>query len=231
MKKTVAKVFIYINMIFCFYLIVPLIVGFYALNKLKKATCRQDLTVPAILTILLSGNLISGIAMLLMNDEDFAEGGATSSAGNASLANAARRLLSEELETKYSNGMQITLPKSLSEIEMEGRTVCYDSDSVAVFALRESYEENPEFEDLTLDEYNDMLADANSERFTQPFINMDYYAVTEYEAFVEDTTYKYYTVTFQTEDAFWMVQFAADVAIYDMCRPAFVEWAKSINFF
>ena len=70
--KTAAKVFIILGMVFTFYLIIPLIVGFIALKKLKTATSKQELTGIAVVTLIFC-SLIGGILMLCLNDKDFAE--------------------------------------------------------------------------------------------------------------------------------------------------------------
>lgn len=70
--KTAAKVFIIIGMIFTFYLIVPVIVGAIALNKMKKATSRDELTGIGIVTLLFC-NILGGIFLLCTKDEDYAE--------------------------------------------------------------------------------------------------------------------------------------------------------------
>lgn len=67
--KTAAKVFIILGMIVGCWMIVPLIVGGFALSKLNKATSKSDLTVNAVL-VLLFCNLIGGILMLCLSDED-----------------------------------------------------------------------------------------------------------------------------------------------------------------
>lgn len=67
--KTAAKVFIILGMVFEFWLIIPLIVGGFALAKLNKATSKSELTVNAVL-VLLFCNLIGGILMLCLSDED-----------------------------------------------------------------------------------------------------------------------------------------------------------------
>ena len=69
MKKA-AKLFIVIGIILGFPLILPLIVGIIALNRLKKATCKDDIKLIAILTLFLC-NIIGGILMLCLKDEDF----------------------------------------------------------------------------------------------------------------------------------------------------------------
>jgi len=68
--KTAAKVFTIIGIIVGFLGIVPPIVGFLALKKMKEATCKSDLTVMAILNLIFC-NMIGGILMLCLKDEDF----------------------------------------------------------------------------------------------------------------------------------------------------------------
>ncbi len=68
--KTAAKVFIIIGMVCLFWCIVPLIVGILALKKLNTATCKADVTTMGVLTLLFV-NLIGGILMLCLKDEDF----------------------------------------------------------------------------------------------------------------------------------------------------------------
>ena len=69
--KTAAKVFTIIGMVASFWTIVAPIVGFLALRKMKTATCKKDLTVMAVLNLIFC-NLIGGVLMLLLKDEDFA---------------------------------------------------------------------------------------------------------------------------------------------------------------
>ena len=69
--KTLAKVFIIIGMVVGFWSILPLIFGIIALKKLKTATKKDDLTVTAILTLIFC-NILGGIFMLLIKDEELA---------------------------------------------------------------------------------------------------------------------------------------------------------------
>ena len=70
--QTVAKVFIIIGMVVGFWSILPLIFGIIALKKLKTATKKDDLVVTAVLTLLFC-NILGGIFMLLIKDEDLAD--------------------------------------------------------------------------------------------------------------------------------------------------------------
>ena len=68
-KFTAAKVFIIIGMVFQFFFVIPIIVGAIALSKIDKATKKEDLTIMSVF-VLLFCNLIAGIIMLTITNED-----------------------------------------------------------------------------------------------------------------------------------------------------------------
>lgn len=68
--KTAAKVFIILGIVFTFYLIVPLIIGVIALNKLENVQNKDELTGIAICTLLFC-SLLGGIFMLCIPDTEF----------------------------------------------------------------------------------------------------------------------------------------------------------------
>lgn len=69
--KTVAKVFIILSMVVGFWMIFPLVVGIIALNKLNSAKSASELVTIGIFTLLFC-NVIAGILMLCMTDEQLA---------------------------------------------------------------------------------------------------------------------------------------------------------------
>ncbi|NLG82203.1 MAG: hypothetical protein GX490_06775 [Bacilli bacterium] len=69
--KTAAQVFIIIGIITGFWLIVPLIIGIMALNKLKTANNKAELGTALPILVLIFVNLVAGILLLCMKDEDF----------------------------------------------------------------------------------------------------------------------------------------------------------------
>lgn len=71
--KTVAKVFIILGMIFQCYMIFPVILGAIALSKMKKATCKADFGTGWAIVTLIFVNIIAGIILLVMKDEDYAK--------------------------------------------------------------------------------------------------------------------------------------------------------------
>ena len=72
--KTAAKIFIIIGMVCGFWCIAPLIVGFFALDKLESARTKNELAGMAICTLLLC-NTIAGILMLCMPESELAGNG------------------------------------------------------------------------------------------------------------------------------------------------------------
>jgi hypothetical protein len=71
--KTLAKVFIIIGMICQCFLIFPLVLGIIALKKLNAAKKKEDFSIGWAIVVLLLVNLIAGIVLLVMKDEDFAK--------------------------------------------------------------------------------------------------------------------------------------------------------------
>ena len=67
--KQAAKIFTIIGMVCGFWMILPLIFGYLSLKKMEEATCKEDLKVMAILNLLFC-NMIGGILMLCLKDED-----------------------------------------------------------------------------------------------------------------------------------------------------------------
>ncbi len=67
--KTTATVFIIIGMVVNGIFILPLIFGFYALSSLDRATCKEDLIAPSILTMLFC-NILAGIFMFCIDEKD-----------------------------------------------------------------------------------------------------------------------------------------------------------------
>ncbi|WP_371246594.1 hypothetical protein ACA758_01175 [Mycoplasmopsis agassizii] len=70
--KGLAKVFIIIGTIFNFWAIIPIFTAHLALKKLRTATDKSELTVPAILAMFFNG-ILGGIFMLLVSDSELAE--------------------------------------------------------------------------------------------------------------------------------------------------------------
>ncbi len=74
--KLASKILIIISMVLTWYLIFPLVIGFFALKQLEECRQAKELTTIAIITLICC-NTIAGIIMLCMKDEDLLDNGTT----------------------------------------------------------------------------------------------------------------------------------------------------------
>ena len=77
--KTAAKIFIIIGCVMLFWLIYPVFIGVMAYKKLDTACSKNELAGLAI-AVLLCVNVLAGIFMLCMSDQDLQENTGTSTA-------------------------------------------------------------------------------------------------------------------------------------------------------
>ena len=64
-------------------------------------------------------------------------------------------------KTFADSGMKIVLTTEFDEVDYEGYTVCYGSEDVAVFALKEAFSDFEGAEDYTLNEYGELVIENN----------------------------------------------------------------------
>lgn len=128
--------------------------------------------------------------------------------------------------------MNITLPKDFSVIEnVEGFTACYGIDDMAIYINKEAFEENSDLRLLSIENYrlnllhtkdmsyNDLKETDGIVYFTYDYLN---------EA--TGTTFTYYTFTYETSEAFWIVQFAVEKSKVTEYENNIIDWAKTISF-
>ena len=134
-------------------------------------------------------------------------------------------------KTFSSNGMTVTLTDEFRESNAQPYTVVYDSKNVAVFALREAFTLAAGFEDYTLEQYADLVIQANklglAEVKTDEGLTYFTYSFTNPET---KDVYQYYSYVYKTDDAFWLVQFATLDNNVEKYAPQITEWAKSVEF-
>lgn len=129
------------------------------------------------------------------------------------------------------SGLEITLTTDFTETTVSGYTVCYDSSHAAVFALKEDFSLLEGSEDMTLNEYAELVQKANSSRSPSAISTKNGIPYFEYTFFneSENVTYRYYTTVFKGSNAFWMVQFACADSTYEAQKDNFLTWAQSIT--
>lgn len=130
-----------------------------------------------------------------------------------------------------TDGMSIILTDEFSKSNIADYSACYDSQFVAVFAIKESFSSVEGFENYTLDEYRDLVLENNS--LTEAEIKtLDGLNWFEYEFTNEETneTYKYFSFVFKSNDAFWLVQFAVADEKVEEYSQKIIDWANTVTF-
>ena len=131
------------------------------------------------------------------------------------------------------DGMTITLTNAFEETTIDGYdyTAIYDSRHVAVFVLKEPFEKGEEFAHFTVDEYIDLVIEANniSSPKKEKSDGLTYFTY-DYVSVAEKKDNKYIAFAYKTDDAYWLIQFAEpkDDA-YDYTDDI-LEWAKTVRF-
>ena len=120
---------------------------------------------------------------------------------------------------------QITLTDAFTPTEEAGFFSFYRSSSVIVFSLRE---EKALFGNITIEEYGELVLAANGR--TGCTMNQDAgFIWFEYTDTPEEQEIYYLAVCCQSEDAFWIVNFATPTANRDQHQETFLNWARSIK--
>lgn len=140
-------------------------------------------------------------------------------------------LFPPEPQTFTSNGMSITLTDEFFETEIENYTVCFDSQEVAVFALKEEFSLVEGFGDYSLEQYRDLVLQSNG-LDSSSVVSADGTSYFSYEFKNPETgdNYSYYSFVYKADDAFWLVQFATLSENKDEYVPSFIEWSKTVKF-
>lgn len=135
-------------------------------------------------------------------------------------------------QTFSAEGMQITLTDEFEQLPFDGFTACFGSKNCAVYTIKEEFTLAEGFEDLTLEEYGEIVIDSNPNAsaakqeigsgfnyFTYDFTNPE-----------DNKTYTYLITMFKAPDAFWIIQFATPQKNMERALPTYLEWAESVTF-
>ena len=128
--------------------------------------------------------------------------------------------------------MQITLTDEFTNIPMGDFNACFGTEDVAVLVLKEEFELMEGLKDYSLEEYGELVIQANGLEGIAELNETDGIMYYEYEAEIpdENEVYYYYSTIFKSEDGFWNIQFAVLTEDTDYYLPYFIEWAKTITF-
>ena len=132
-------------------------------------------------------------------------------------------------KTFSDDGMQITLTTAFSEEDLEGYTVGYAADTAIVLALHETKAEFADAgaEDVTFEQYVEFVRQANSDKELVDGEPIDGNPTLLYDFLNEEQNVTY---LYESDDGFWMVQFASQKSNFDAYEPSFIEAAKSVSF-
>ena len=134
-------------------------------------------------------------------------------------------------KTFSAAGMSITLNDKFLKENLNGITAAYATDEVVVLIIKEEFSLADGFESYTLNEYRNLLLEANG-LSSKSIRNNDGILGFEYERTIDKTgdLYTYFAYVYKTDDAFWLVQFAVKSDLIDQYETQFDEWAKSVTF-
>ena len=134
-------------------------------------------------------------------------------------------------KTFSAEGMTITLTNEFREMDAQGYTSAYDSKNMAIFTLKEPFTLAEGFGDRTLEEYTDMLIQANGLSADQKN-TADGLTYLEYDFTNPDDNkdYHFKIYPFKAKDAFWTVQFATLTENAEKYAPSITQYVNSVTF-
>lgn len=125
------------------------------------------------------------------------------------------------------DGMEMTLTNRFSETADEKFDFCYSSADVAVLGLKEELALNPGLKGYDRGRYAQMVIQNNNLSATvRTEGNLMWFT---YGSATEDG-YHYSAYIYQTEDAFWMIQFCTKADQWENQTENIEKWAKSVQF-
>ncbi len=128
--------------------------------------------------------------------------------------------------------MTVTLTGDFKKAAYEGEQVCYESGNTLVLVLREGFDAGPGVSALSLDDYGEIVIEANRSKFTAASLQHgNGLTYTDYRSKGTDgKTYDYFTVFYKSGKAFWTVQFVTQEKNAESFRQQYIEYAKTVRF-
>lgn len=138
-------------------------------------------------------------------------------------------LYNEAPKTFTNGGMHIVLTNEFDEMQIEGYDNCYSSDEMAVVTVKESFDSDEEFSNLSIEEYGKILLEVNE--FDSDIQHKNGLTWFEHEYYNEEEQqgYYYYSYLFKSKDAFWLVEITVREENKHL-KETVEEIAKSITF-
>jgi hypothetical protein len=139
----------------------------------------------------------------------------------------------DDTKVYSDNGMSITLPNSFYKKELASVTNYYESEDAIVTALKESLTDLETIDitsDSSLEDYTKKVLENNnldSEIYTG--VNENYMYFT-YEKETSGKDFYYMGVTYKSDDAFWLLNFACVDSNKSKYSDTFLTWANTVEF-
>jgi hypothetical protein len=130
-----------------------------------------------------------------------------------------------EPKTFYADSLQMTLTDQFTEQKIPGYTAGFTSEQVAVFVLKETFEQVSD--KLSVEEYGQQVIRVNGLNASLQTENGVTYF--EYDADTQDGTYHYVATVFKGPNGFWLIQFATRKNSAKMLRDEIFAWAATIT--
>ena len=127
------------------------------------------------------------------------------------------------------NELNMWLPGEFQDFDVEGYTCAYASNYALVLILEEEKSILTGYAD-NMDEYVNLVVQANKGKGVTAANYENGRPIFEYTVVSDGATYAYYTSAYESEESFWLVQFACYESDYATLRPLFVQWADSVTF-
>ncbi len=105
----------------------------------------------------------------------------------------------------------------------------FESFDTIVIVMEEKFNTLGNFSDCTIDEYAELVILATELPASTQIHHDNGLTWFEYDA-TDDKTYNYFTAVYQTDDAFWTVQFVTVAEYADDHREDIIDWAQSVTF-
>lgn len=130
-------------------------------------------------------------------------------------------------------GMTISLPSNFEAGDMAGQTAYYESPTVIVTVLKETFEDLNSYglgldADSEIADYAQILIDGYE--LDSGLEEIDGVSCLKYENSDSGTDVSYLATVTKGPDAFWLVQFACEKKNYEKFESDFITWAKSMKF-
>lgn len=128
-------------------------------------------------------------------------------------------------KTFTKEGFEITLTDAFKEAQEPGFFSCYSSKTAMVFVLQE---EKTLFDDISLDEYRELVQKNGNQHNIQSHTK-DGVSWFDYTYVAGDQELYYFAVCYESENAFWVVNFATPIENRDKFADTFLQWAQTLK--